>query len=156
MAYYQKALRQGETVLYLGTLHWIIYIQGLTVSLIGAVVLLAAIYETFENIDAAQVLGVVAGVIFIIATLLLLARAIRRVTTEIVVTDRRVIYKTGLFGRKTVEMNASRIETVDVRQSILGRALGFGTIVVRGTGSTFEPLARVADPLALRNAILPG
>ena len=53
-------------------------------------------------------------------------------------------------------MNITKIETVDVEQSIAGRLMGFGTVLIRGTGAGFEPLRRVADPLALRSAILVG
>jgi hypothetical protein len=43
---------------------------------------------------------------------------------------------------------------VDVIQSIGGRIFNFGTVLIRGTGSTYEPLSMVADPLALRTAIV--
>lgn len=80
----------------------------------------------------------------------------RRVTTEIVVTDKRIIYKRGWIARRTVEMNITKVETVDVRQSVMGRLLGFGTVLIRGTGSSWEPLTWVASPLTLRNAIVVG
>ena len=79
--------------------------------------------------------------------LLLLGAWIRRRATEIVVTDRRVIFKRGLLGRHTVEMNVSKIETVDVEQGIGGRIWGYGTVLIRGTGSSFEPLVGVGSPL---------
>ena len=55
-------------------------------------------------------------------------------TAEIAVTTRRVINKRGLIRRDTVEINASKIESIDLSQSILGRALNYGTVIVRGTG----------------------
>ena len=73
--------------------------------------------------------------------------------TELAVTDRRVIFKTGFVRRRTVEMNMDKVETVDVDQSILGRILGYGTIHVLGTGSGIEHLRQVAHPLELRSAI---
>ena len=47
----------------------------------------------------------------------------RRWTTEIDVTDRRVVYKRGFINRHTVEMNMDKVESVDVDQSIMGRML---------------------------------
>jgi uncharacterized membrane protein YdbT with pleckstrin-like domain len=82
-----------------------------------------------------------------------LRAAIRRATTELAVTDRRVIYKSGLLARHTLEMNRSKVESVDVDQSILGRMFGFGTIVVRGTGGSLEPMRMVSDPLRFRSHI---
>ena len=53
-------------------------------------------------------------------------------------------------------MNISKVDTVDVEQSVLGRMLNYGTVLVRGTGESLEPLRHVASPLALRNAITVG
>ncbi len=85
--------------------------------------------------------------------LTLLAAAVRRWTTEIAVTDRRVIFKRGLIRRHTIEMNMDKVETVDVDQSLAGRLLGYGDIVVRGTGSTIEPFRKIAAPLDFRNQV---
>src|SRR5829696_7458968 len=74
--------------------------------------------------------------------------------TEIAVTDRRVIYKTGLVQRETTEINMAKIESVDVSQSILGRVFDFGTLTIRGTGETIEELRNIASPLQFRNAIM--
>jgi uncharacterized membrane protein YdbT with pleckstrin-like domain len=70
------------------------------------------------------------------------------------VTDHRVIYKRGIVGRYTIEMARSKVESVDVVQSFLGRVFNFGTILVRGTGGTLEPFRDVEDPLRLRSAII--
>jgi Bacterial PH domain len=55
--------------------------------------------------------------------------------------------------RSTMEINATKIESVQVDQSVLGRILGFGTITARGTGTGLEPVRRVASPLEFRAAI---
>jgi uncharacterized membrane protein YdbT with pleckstrin-like domain len=102
---------------------------------------------------AFKVLALVFGVIAIVSALRAL---IRRVTTELAVTDRRVIYKTGVFQRHSMEMNVSKVETVGVNQSILGRILGYGTVVVRGTGGSFEPIPYIGDPLNFRSHITAG
>jgi uncharacterized membrane protein YdbT with pleckstrin-like domain len=95
-----------------------------------------------------------AGVVGLLGLLLLLSAWLRRRATEIVVTDRRVIFKRGLLSRHTVEMNVSKIETVDVEQGLSGRIWDYGTLLIRGTGSGFEPLEGVGSPLSIRNAIV--
>jgi uncharacterized membrane protein YdbT with pleckstrin-like domain len=92
----------------------------------------------------------------VLGGLVFLGAWIRRKGTEIVVTDRRVIYKRGFIARRTVEMNISKVETVDVEQSIAGRLLGYGTVLIRGTGESLEPLRHVEAPLTIRNAITVG
>jgi uncharacterized membrane protein YdbT with pleckstrin-like domain len=101
-------------------------------------------------------LQIVAGIFFLFAILSALRALIRRATTELAITDRRVIYKAGLLRRHTVEINRSKVETVGVNQSILGRLMGFGTVVVRGTGGSFEPIPFIAEPLTFRNHITAG
>jgi uncharacterized membrane protein YdbT with pleckstrin-like domain len=77
-----------------------------------------------------------------------------RWVTEIAITDRRVIYKSRFINRHTVETNMDKVATVDVDQSVLGRLLNYGTVNVKGTGLSFEPLRRVESPIELRNAII--
>src|SRR5258708_37814690 len=75
---------------------------------------------------------------------------------DIAVTDRRGLYKPGILQRHSMEMNRSKVETVGVNQSILGRLLGYGTIIVRGTGGSFEPIQFIGDPLTFRSHITAG
>lgn len=66
------------------------------------------------------------------------------------VTNKRIIIKTGIISRKTFEMNLNKIETVNVDQSIFGRMFGFGTITVIGTGGTREEFPDIAKPTEFR------
>jgi uncharacterized membrane protein YdbT with pleckstrin-like domain len=74
-------------------------------------------------------------------------------TTEVAVTNLRVIYKTGLVKRRTNEMNMDKVESVQVDQSILGRILDYGTVSITGTGAGLELLEVIAQPIELRNSI---
>lgn len=75
---------------------------------------------------------------------------LRRATSEFAITNKRVVIKVGLISRRTLEMNLSKIESVNVNQSLLARLLGYGTIVVIGTGGTREAFHDIADPLIFR------
>ena len=142
MAYFDKVVRPGETLRHSGELHWIIYLPGALLILVGLMFMF--------NLPGLTALLVLFGLISLITNW------IRKRTTEIVVTDKRVLLKTGLFSRKTVEMNMNRIESVDVTQSILGRIFDFGTVLVRGTGAGAEPFKKIASPIDLRNSITVG
>ncbi|HBA34867.1 MAG TPA: hypothetical protein DCZ12_12105 [Gammaproteobacteria bacterium] len=78
--------------------------------------------------------------------------AVRYLTTELAITDRRVISKFGLIRRDTVELNISRVESMQVDQSILGRLFGFGTIVISGAGNPQAPIPGISKPLMFRRA----
>ncbi len=81
---------------------------------------------------------------------LFIAPALARWSDEFVVTNKRLICKTGIFSRKTLEMNLNKIETVNVDQSIMGRLLGHGTITIIGTGGTHESFTDIAQPTEFR------
>lgn len=76
--------------------------------------------------------------------------ALDRWSDEFVITNKRIVIKTGLFSRRTLEMNLNKVETVNVDQSIFGRLLGFGNVTVIGTGGTRETFSDLADPIAFR------
>lgn len=79
---------------------------------------------------------------------------ILRVSTEFAVTDRRVIAKTGLIARSTVEMFLDKVESLNVDQTIAGRIFNYGTVTIRGTGSTQEPIKNISRPMMLRKEFM--
>jgi len=150
----EKNLQPGETVKAVGTLHWTVYAQGLVLLAVADATVLAAVRMTAgPHRDQALHIAMFA---FALALVLLVVTWLRCRGTEIVVTDKRVLYKHGILSRRTLEMNISKIESVDVEQGPGGRLLNYGTVLIRGTGETLEPLRQVVAPLALRNAIAVG
>ena len=149
MSYVDKILQPGETVITTGRMHWIIYARGILTIVVG---LLAALWPLPESFALLQ--HVVGALIALFGLFMLAASWIEQVTTEIAVTNKRVIQKRGFIRRLTGEMNMDKVESVIVDQSLLGRVLGYGSIVVRGTGSGIEGLHHIADPLSLRSSIV--
>jgi uncharacterized membrane protein YdbT with pleckstrin-like domain len=121
--------------------------------LIICVILAGASMFTPDNQNLSLALRITAAVFGLLALSSGLRAFIRRVTTELAVTDQRVIYKAGLLSRHTLEMNRAKVESVTVDQTMLGRLFGYGTIIVRGTGSTLEPIRNISDPLTFRSHI---
>ena len=81
---------------------------------------------------------------------LFIVPALLRWTDEFVITNKRIICKTGIFSRRTLEMNLNKIESVNVDQSIFGRMFGYGTITIIGTGGTKESFPDIADAVEFR------
>ena len=73
--------------------------------------------------------------------------------TEMGVTNKRVILKTGIVSRHSEEMKISSIETVEIEQGILGRLLGFGTVKVTGKGISDLVFTRINDPMDVKRRI---
>lgn len=72
--------------------------------------------------------------------------------SEFVITNRRIIIKTGFIARNTFEMNLSKIESVNVDQSVMGRIFNFGSMTIIGSGGTRETFHKISKPLKFRKA----
>jgi uncharacterized membrane protein YdbT with pleckstrin-like domain len=143
MGYVNENLITDEVVKYRARLHWAV--------LVGPAISAAflAIVGAFLTI---QVSGW--GVAFVVIGAIPLAVAlIKRSAAEFAVTNKRVILKTGVVRRRTAEMFLNKIESVGVDQTVLGRILNYGSIVVHGTGGSSEPFDFVAKPLELRRQV---
>ena len=149
MSYVDKVLQPGERVKARVTIHWVIYLNGLITLGVAALIFLLA--PPLRGVALAMDIAALA--LAVLAAALILRAWFRRWGTEIAVTDHRVIYKTGVISRRTVELHVDQIESVQVDQSIAGRLLGYGDIAVHGSGEGTETIRSVADPLTVRSAI---
>ncbi len=151
MGYAERVLQPGETIAYRARLHWIIYFGGLVLVAVAIGFAIGAVLLKTESIRLGLML---AAVIALFLGLFQMIRAwIVAANTEIIVTSRRVIYKTGFISRNTVEMNLDKVESVLVQQSLLGRMIDFGTVIIRGVGAGLEPIANIGAPLQLHRHI---
>ena len=79
--------------------------------------------------------------------------AIYYLTTEIVITDKRIIVKEGWISRTTMEINLSNVETIQVDQGILGRIFNYGNLVLSGAGDPQSIISGIIDPLDFRRNV---
>ncbi len=145
MSYVESNLIPGEMVLYKTGLHWIVLVGPIAVGVLFGLLGLMFLIGLPS--------GITGGVCIIIAAVCVLLGFLRRKATEMAVTNKRVIIKTGLLRRRTFELLLSKVESIGVDEGILGRMLGYGTVVVRGTGGTPEPFSRVGHPLEFRRQV---
>ena len=158
MSYVESNLVPGETVIYQTRLHWIVMLGHIVLGcfvlgLPGALLLYYAISRTgMDNKTLHLMEG--GGVALLVCGLVsVLIGMVRRNATEMAVTNRRVVIETGLASRTTIEMLLNKVESIEVNETALGRMLGYGAIVVIGTGGTPEPFHKIAHPLEFRNQV---
>ena len=109
----------------------------------GEAVLYRGRFHWLQKVNALILSVVLIGLISII----------RMWTTEIVLTNRRLIHKRGWIARKTEELSLARIEEVNLRQGIVGRILGYGRVQVRGIGGGDIVLPAIARPMRLKREL---
>jgi len=98
-------------------------------------------------------LGVVT-LIAVVGLVFLIWAWIRVRSTELAITNRRIIAKFGFVKRHTVEINLEKVESLKVEQGVWGRILNFGTIFISGSGSSVAPIPNIADPLVFRRKFM--
>jgi uncharacterized membrane protein YdbT with pleckstrin-like domain len=156
MSYIEQNLVPGETVLYKTRLHWIVLVRPVVVAALLGSVGLVFVIGGYEASGKDRSYG---GMIFVGVLLLgaapisVLAGLIRKTATEVAVSNRRVLIKTGFISRRTTEVVLSKVESVGVDESTFGRMLGYGDVIVRGTGGTAESFARIANPEELSHQV---
>ena len=105
-------------------------------------------YVIFEGATIASVIGTV-----LIVGLILVFEMIKIYVSEFAITNKRVISKLGLIRRDVEEMNLKSIESVNLKQSIIGRILNYGSIVISGRGSSQVTFKDIDDPVQIRKKI---
>jgi uncharacterized membrane protein YdbT with pleckstrin-like domain len=130
--------------MYRSKLHWQVFLLP---GFFAGILLLASI-GSFAN--GANGVGLFS---LVLAGFLILVPFIKRANSEFAVTNRRIIVKLGFFTTRTLELLHSKVEAISVNQGLLGKMLGYGDIVVTGTGGSREEFKTVASPLELRRAV---
>jgi hypothetical protein len=104
--------------------------------------------KTLHVMEGGSIALLVSGAIAILMGM------IRRNATEMAVTNRRVVIKTGLVNRKTIAMLLGKVETIEVNETAVGKMLGYGTIVGDRDGRDSRAIsqsgasARISQPSA--------
>jgi uncharacterized membrane protein YdbT with pleckstrin-like domain len=150
MSYIDKNLLPQEKLVYRGRLHRIIYLPS--------IICIAAALVAFA-VGAMQAQGdrsgdlLIGSVLLVIGAVIFIGPWIKDKTSEFGVTNKRVLIKVGLIKRTSLELLLRQIEGISVEQSVVARILGFGTIVVSGTGGTKERFGQIANPMEFRKQV---
>lgn len=148
MGYIADHLTDGEKIVFLTKRHWITSVPwpalNLTLGSLSLWLAISAEWPWFKYISY---------FFFIVGGLLLARNLVQNSSTEFGVTNKRVIIKTGLIWRRTQEVILQKVESIEVNQSIPGRILGYGTIIITGSGGSNEPHKNISQPLPFRRAV---
>lgn len=170
MLYIQQSLGPNEELVHVGDFHWMYTLQAFmaifwgmvasVVVLVGAVIGYVQLGYFPQNVSIIEAvpflhpgLRILSFVMFILGLWTFANMMIVKATTEIAITNNRLVYKRGLVARHVGEMSVDRIEGVNVLQSILGRIFNYGRLAIRGTGVGEVVLPPIEDPIMFRQAI---
>lgn len=96
----------------------------------------------------------IASLILVLALFGLIKNIIYVISTELYITQKFTIAKSGLIRRDTLEVLNHKIESIGVKQTILGRILNYGDLLIVGTGSSLSTIKFISMPLEFRRQLL--
>jgi len=140
MSYIETTLSDGETVIYQAKVSlwsfWRIFFMA-------ALLFLAwAMYAE----------GIFGIFLVVVGVSLLLHIWIRYISTELAITNKKVVAKFGFIRRETYEINLERVEGVQVIQGIVGRILEYGSVKVSSAGEQ-APVPYIKNPVQFRREV---
>ena len=106
------------------------------------------------NLAPLIILGLLFLALYGIGIIFWLVAFIRYKTTELAVTNKRVIAKFGFISRHTVEINITKVESIQVNQDVLGRIFNYGSLTISGVGSQQAPIPGISKPMEFRRAFM--
>lgn len=153
--YVEKSLAGDEHIVYRAHFNWTFSFFPVLWFAVGCapVALYLMIMARGVSFEQLKTGWYIVGFGFAVGFLILLMHLIYLVTTEIVITNYRLVYKTGWIARNTQEVSLANIEEMTLTQSFWGRILGYGKLVVRGTGVGVIELPNLDDPIVVRKKI---
>ncbi|WP_129671959.1 PH domain-containing protein [Candidatus Chloroploca sp. Khr17] len=166
MNYVDSLLSRGEQIVYVARQHIFVLISNILAELSMIALLVAAgvashvAFDTSQPVMSDLTASSLILLISITMSLVVLVSGfidyLRWTTEQYVVTDRRVIQVQGVLNKRVTDSSLEKINDVELRQSIFGRMMNFGTVAIL-TASGSEGLSvmdRIADPLAFKRAMM--
>ena len=159
MSYVEKNLAPGEEVLLRPRYHWVRFVPGATVAVLGAA--LAAVTGLFVPAGSGGTeaglrsgLLVVALVLFLAGFLLMARRALVDSFDEFAITSFRVIKKSGFVTRNVRQFPLEKVQDANVRSTLGGRWLSYGDVELQTAGSDSTVIfPRILHPEEFRNVL---
>ena len=135
MSYIDENLIDNEKVIHRGKLHFMSFLPGVMIIILGVL---------FGGTEFG-------GFIIFFGVLAFIASLINYIKSEYGVTNKRVIMKTGALRKKVVDLQYSQLESVQYNQGILGGILGYGQIVITGSGGTKFKFPNISNANEFKN-----
>jgi len=158
MSYVETALTDGESVAYRGRLSlWSLSLGLFSGILSLAIFCLGAMLVFFNQaIQSYELIAVesVSFAFFGLGIVMCLGIAIKYYSTELVITNKRLIAKSGFMSRSTIEISLQWVESIQVDQTLWGRVFDFGSIIISGAGNPQAPVLGISRPMEFRRAFI--
>ncbi|WP_062299197.1 PH domain-containing protein [Demequina maris] len=143
MAYPRNLLAPDEDVVVDSHPHWKALVGPVLVSVL-AIALVSFVLWWLGTVELDGILetglAIAVGVVgLVLIVWLAIAPFIRWATTHFVITDRRVIYRTGVLTKSGIDIPLARVNTVQFRHGLIDRMFRTGTLIIESASD--DPLS---------------
>lgn len=147
MAYPRRLLDDHENVTVDLHPHWW-YLAAPTVAIVVSIAAaVATLVLTTADTDGRTAAGWAALVALGVSSVWLVVRYSKWLTTHFVVTDRRIIFRTGLLTKRGIEIPVDRVQAVHFHQGIWERIVGAGDLMIEsGAESGQQHFSDIRQP----------
>lgn len=129
-------------IIYRAHLNWIIFFWP---AVLLAVSIYIALFEPMFHTPAL--------IMFLIAGIWTIITWVQYLSSSLIIKKKQVILRTGVLVRNTLDIPLDKIASIDIRQSIFGSLLQYGSLVITGTGGTRQVITNLNSPLTCRRYI---
>ena len=129
--YTQRVLTEGENLIYSARLS--LWAQWSSLAIGGFLLILVVFSRWLLPLS-------------LIGAFLLLKVWLAYQTTELSITNKRIISKAGILSHTVMELRLDKIESIRVSQSIFGRIFGYGSVTLAGTGGDKTLIEHICAP----------
>jgi len=150
MKYIESTLIKNEEIILSPSLHRIVYVKpfifGILLTFCCLIVgCIDASKDTWLGLAVIELLAILITGIWYLYDRLYYTRV------EMAVTNKRVVAKTGIISVHSEELQWNRIESIEIRQGILGRCLNYGDVYFSGTGISFVRFGDIQNPWQVKS-----
>jgi uncharacterized membrane protein YdbT with pleckstrin-like domain len=138
--------KDDNIVKYKARLHWIIFAMP-TIFLVIMLYLHPGFYYSVFFLKP-NILFTLVGLVWEIIVF------INYKYSYLLVYNKKVVLCSGFLAKTVIDIPVSKIESIDVRQSILGGILNYGAVIITGTGGSVQFMNFVHDPLRCKNYVI--
>lgn len=142
MPYPQKNLNANETVALDMHPHWWYFAEPAG-ALLGSIVLGIVVLVVGPDGTAGDVLRYLILALIVVTAVWLVIRYLKWVTTHMVITSDRLIFRTGIIAKSGIEIPLDRVNNVNFSQGVFERILGSGDLLIESGGE--EGQSRYTD-----------
>jgi len=137
-----QSLKNENNIVYQAHLHLILFFWP--------ALLLCAIAYAAIAFPQLQVPSYIFG---LCSLLWLVVTGLTYLSSYLIIKNKQVILCTGILMRQTIDIPLNKIECIDIRQSIMGSLLDYGSLVITGTGGSRQIINYLSKPLTCRRYI---